>query len=92
MDNNQNNNKKKPNQPMKNPVVMVIIVSIIATFGLNFLLSSMSAKKTEEISYDKFIAMVNEDKVDEVVFQGDKITVFEKQAEIQTDANTCGDE
>ena len=78
MDNNSKNNKNKDNLPMKNPVVMVLIVSIIATFGLNFLISSMSAKKAEEISYDKFITMVNEDKVDEVVFQNDKIVVYEK--------------
>ena len=86
MSNNPNNNnpkKKKDNgnMPGRNPVVMVLIISLVATFGLNFLMSSLSSKNSEEITYNKFLEMVDGGKVDEVVFQNDKIVVYEKIAE-----------
>lgn len=82
MNNDQKNKKDNNNMPMKNnPIVVILIVSLVATFGLNFLLSSLSSKDTPEITYDKFITMINEDKVSEVVFQSDKILVYEKLPE-----------
>jgi len=81
---NNNNPKKKKdndNMPMKNPMVMVLIISLVATFGLNFLMTSLSSKNSEEITYNQFLEMVDDGKVDEVVFQNDKILVYEKIAE-----------
>ncbi len=84
MNNDQKKKKDNNNMPMKNnPIVVILIVSLVATFGLNFLLSALSSKDAEEITYDKFIAMVNEEKVDEVVFQSDKILVYEKLPEAE---------
>lgn len=80
MNDNKNNkkNNQKPSSPFKNTGFLILIISLVATFGLNFLMSSMSARNREEISYNEFLKMVKEEKVDEVVFESDKIVIYQK--------------
>ncbi len=84
---NNNKNKQKPQSPFKNTGFLILIISIVATFGLNFLINSMSGRNQEEISYNEFLGMIKDQKVDEVVFQNDKILIYEKlpQQEENTD-------
>lgn len=82
MDNNNNKNPKNKRDDddslLKNPMIMVLIVSLVSTFGLNFLLSAFTSRDVEEIAYNEFIQMVKDDKADEVVFQSDKLLIYEK--------------
>ncbi len=75
---NDKKNNQKPSSPFKNTGFLILIISLVATFGLNFLMSSMSARNREEISYNEFLKMVKEEKVDEVVFESDKIVIYQK--------------
>ena len=86
MENNKKDNKKdnKGTPPFKNHIFVILITSVIATFVLNFIVSSMSNRDSTEISYNEFINMVTEGKVEEVVFENDKIVIFEKQPKSQT--------
>ncbi len=86
-ENNNNKNKQKPPSPFKNTAFLVLIISLVATFGLNFLISSMSGRNQEEISYNEFLGMVKDQKVDEVVFQNDKILIYEKLPEKSQDSD-----
>ncbi len=75
---NDKKNNQKPSSPFKNTGFLILIISLVATFGLNFLMSSMSGRNREEISYNEFLQMVKDQKVDEVVFESDKIVVYQK--------------
>ncbi len=75
---NDKKNNQKPTSPFKNTGFLILIISLVATFGLNFLMSSMSARNREEISYNEFLQMVKDQKVDEVVFESDKIVIYQK--------------
>ena len=74
------NNNKRGNKPpvYKNPLVIFLAISIIATIVLNVLMAVITSPKTEEISYNEFLSLVEEDKVDEVVINHDKFTIFGK--------------
>ena len=76
--NNNNKNEKKPPSFFKGHGFIILIVSLVLTFGLNFFMTSMSEKNREQISYNEFLAMVKDGKVDEVVFENDKILIYQK--------------
>ena len=76
--NNNNKNEKKPPSFFKGHGFIILIVSLVLTFGLNFLMTSMSEKNREQISYNEFLAMVKDGRVDEVVFENDKILIYQK--------------
>ena len=71
-------NKKRDNKipPTKSPLLIFLVLSIVATIALNFVTSLMLSPKKEEISYNEFLELVDKDKVDEVVFENDKITIY----------------
>lgn len=71
-------NKKRDNKipPTKSPLLIFLVLSIVATIALNFITSLMLSPHKEEISYDEFLELVDKDKVDEVVFENDKITIY----------------
>ena len=71
--------KKNDNQsPIKNPMFIFLIIAIMGTFIFNTAMTSYTARKQEEISYDKFLTMVREDKVDEVMIKSDQLIIYEK--------------
>ncbi len=71
--------KKKPELGnKKNPLIFFLILSVVATILLNLAMAAMLSPKTEEILYSDFIQLIEEDKVDEVVFAPDKITIYKK--------------
>lgn len=84
MNNNKKGDKKTP--PFKNPMFIFLAVSIIATIILNSLMSFMFAPQKEEITYDKFLELVEQDKVEEVVIEHDKFTIYGKPE--KTEAET----
>ena len=71
-------NKKRDNKipPTKSPLLIFLVLSIVATIALNFVTSLMLSPKKEEISYNEFLKLVDKGKVDEVVFENDKITIY----------------
>ncbi|MBQ6908242.1 MAG: ATP-dependent metallopeptidase FtsH/Yme1/Tma family protein, partial [Clostridia bacterium] len=79
MDNKKN---KKTNI---NPVIYFIILSLIATIGLNYMLSSITAPQKEEIYYSDFIALVESDKVESVEIKSDTILIYPKTEKEETD-------
>lgn len=73
-----NNNRKNSqgNSPMKNPLLIFLIISVVATIGLNFMISMLSAPDRTEITYDEFLDMIDQGKVDEVVISSDQYTIY----------------
>ena len=81
--NNGNNgdNNGNGNRPNKNTIIPIVI-AIAATFLFMSLSSYMtSALTTKEITYNQFIALLEQDKVDTVVFDKGKIVLTLKGSE-----------
>lgn len=72
------NNDKQNRSPFKNPLVMFLIISVIATIILNAAMISLQSLQKEEISYNEFTAMIDEGKVDEVIINRDEIDIYTK--------------
>ncbi len=81
--NNGNNggNNGNSNRPNKNTIIPIVI-AIVAAFLFMSLSSYMtSALTTKEITYNQFIALLEQDKVDTVVFDKGKIVLTLKGSE-----------
>ena len=72
------NNDKKNRSPFKSPLLIFLAISIIATVILNVMMLSLQSPKKQEISYSDFLAMLDADKVDEVVITQDRFVIYEK--------------
>lgn len=71
-------NKKPKNSPLKNPFIIFLILSLIATFMLNMMISLLTTPAKEEIPYSQFLTMLNQGEIDEVVLQSDQILIYKK--------------
>ena len=76
-------NKKKNRSPLKNPLLIFLVISVIATVILNMVMLSLQTPKKQEISYSEFLTMLDENKVDEVIMQSEQIVIYEKYDESQ---------
>ena len=76
-------NKKKNRSPLKNPLSIFLVISVIATVILNMVMLSLQTPKKQEISYSEFLTMLDENKVDEVILQSEQIVIYEKYDESQ---------
>lgn len=72
------NNKNKKRTPMKNPIVMLLIISVAATICLNLVISSLFSEPSEEITYNEFVEMIENDKVDTVAIESDRYIIYGK--------------
>lgn len=73
MENNQNRNKNQKND--KRGWILVIAVSLLTAFFVLGLFNFAGSATTEEITYDKFIDMVEARKVQKVVLGSEKIII-----------------
>ena len=76
-------NKKKKRSPLKNPLLIFLVISVIATVILNMVMLSLQTPKKQEISYSEFLTMLDENKVDEVILQSEQIVIYEKYDDSQ---------
>ena len=76
-------NKKKNRSPLKNPLLIFLVISVIATVILNMVMLSLQTPKKQEISYSEFLTMLDENKVDEVILQSEQIVIYDKYDESQ---------
>lgn len=79
-----NNKKKKPENFLKNPFVIFLILSIISTIILNSFLSMLTSPKRSEITYSEFLDMLEEDKLEKVIFTGSQLEIYPKKEETKS--------
>lgn len=79
--NNGNNGNNNKNQPPKNKqtLLVLLIASLITLLFLSYFRTMLSNASAQEISYNEFITMVEEGKVEKVVVETDQITITPKQ-------------
>ena len=88
MDNNPNNNKNnnkpnKGNKQNKQGWLLVLLTTLLTTFIVVGMLELTDSVTKKEITYSEFLQMVDEGKVEEVVFESDKYTITLKEGEGQ---------
>ncbi len=75
-----NSNKdKKPSSFFKSPLWIFLLLSLASTFILNSFLHSMTEPQREEISYSKFLELIDTGKAEKVVFTGNYIELHQKK-------------
>lgn len=85
-----NDNKKNSNNMNKSPIIYMIIISLALTFGINFMLSSLTKAPSKEIYYNEFLQMVEQGKVESVEVKSDRIIIYEKEEEKAQDTSILG--
>ncbi len=81
---NQNNQNRNQNQNPKNNrqgFSFIILITLITTILVLALYQMRGMSGEQEISYDKFLQMIDEGKVEQVTIGADKITIVGKKAE-----------
>lgn len=67
------NDKKSP---FRSPLITLLVISIALTVMLNLLISFMGSQPKEEITYDEFMTMLENNQVDEVVIKSDRLLIY----------------
>ena len=85
MDNQNNKNKNNPNNNKDNKqgFSFIILVTLITMILVMALFQFQGTGEGNEITYDEFIKMVDDGKVDEVQIQSDRIVIKEKKEDGQ---------
>ena len=84
-DNNDNNNRRDKRPPQKGgpgknrQSILAFLVCLLVTLVCFSLFTNMLQDNSSEITYDKFIDMVNKDQIKEVTLQSDTLTIVPKK-------------
>lgn len=82
MDNQNNNNQNNRNQNNRNNkqgLSFIILVTLVTSIMVMALFQFQGMGEDNEISYDEFLEMVDDNKVEEVVIQSTRIVITEKK-------------
>lgn len=77
--NNQNRNNQDPNRNNRQGISFVVLVTLITTILVLALFQFQGTGTEEEITYDKFLQMVDDGKVAEVQIQNDRLLIRAKK-------------
>lgn len=85
MNNNQNNNQNKnngnkPTGPGKQGLIFCLVAALVLVTVFSYMTSQLGKSSMEEISYNKFLDMLQSGNVQSVEFQEDKIVITPKNA------------
>ena len=69
---------KQPKSPIRNPLIVFLLISVAITIILNMLIGSFSKSESSEIAYSEFLQMAEAGKVDEVIIKSDQIVIYAK--------------
>ncbi len=78
-----NGNNGSNNAPRKQSLLFLLIACLVTLLFMSYFMKAVNGATTQEISYDKFVEMVDEGKVESVFVNSDKIEITPK-----TEANT----
>ncbi len=85
---NNSNRGGKDEGPGSSRFLVFAVVSIIFLLGISYVLRASSSSSTEEVSYNEFVQMVDEGKVEKVVVNSDRLIIKTKSEEQVENDNT----
>ena len=86
--NNQNNNNGNNKKPKTSTIIIVIVAAIITFIGITMLDSMLKNATYKEVTYNEFLQMIDDDKVEQVKLESDRIVIIPKDEE-KTDAKNA---
>ena len=85
-----NKDQKKSNRPPDNgenkqprTIFTLILIALVFTILINALYESISGSQFVPVTYDEFLTMVDENQVDSVEFQSDRILILTREPDHQ---------
>ena len=82
--NNNGNGGNDQKGPQKRQSFMLLLVAALITLlSMSFLMNSVSNSSSKEITYDEFLQMVEDGKVDSVLIKSDNLVITPKQDKAQ---------
>lgn len=78
---NGGNNQKGPQK--RQSFMLLLVAALITLLSMSFLMNSVSNSSSKEITYDEFLQMVEDGKVDSVLIKSDKLEITPKQDKTQ---------
>ena len=81
---NGGNNQKGPQK--RQSFMLLLVAALITLLSMSFLMNSVSNSSSKEITYDEFLQMVEDGKVDSVLIKSDKLEITPKQDKTQEKA------
>lgn len=82
---NENNNKNSTRLPL----IIILVISIGATFLMNWVISTLTTPKKVEIPYSEFINMVKNNEVKKVELLSDQFVIYKNETENAADVTTA---
>ena len=76
---NQNSNQDDPKRPSMKQYLPLVLIALLITMVFNYVYTSMTAASMDEITYTKFLSMLNSDELDSVQIQSDRILILTKE-------------
>ncbi len=80
MDNNNNNQPKKDGNKNRQSILMFLTCVLISLVCMGLFSDMFGNTTSKEISYDKFISMIESKQIKEVQLEGDMITIIPKKS------------
>ena len=79
MDNNKKSKKPQRNF-LKNPFFIFLIISVLATFVLNYSMTALTAPREQEVYYSEFMDMLKNYEIYSVTISADKLHIITKES------------
>lgn len=87
--NSQGNGNKGPNgsggpgghQPKGQGLLLLLAAALITMIGMSFFMKTITGASTQEVTYNEFLEMVEEGKVDSVEITDEQINIYPKKRE-----------
>lgn len=87
--NENQNGKNGGNDNNRQPIIILILLSLVALFITSFIYNAAGSRSTQEVSYSKFLSLVEDDKVKSVTFTSDRVNITLKDGQsLSDDART----
>ena len=67
------------NDPKKQSLIILVVAALITLLSISMFMKFLTGSTNEEISYNEFISMIEEEKIESVVVESDRITIYPKQ-------------
>ena len=83
MDNNGSNNRNNRNNKNGMTLLIFVVAALVVLFVVSMINNGISRMTNQEITYDEFLTMVEEDKISEIVFSNGLINITPKTKEGQ---------
>ncbi len=87
MDNNQNQRNNNPlggdnsGSPRKQNIILLLVAAVVTMICMTYFLRAFSESTNQEVSYSKFIDMVEKGEVESIVIESDRISIYPKSTE-----------